>query len=162
HTVRCAAPPGPQAPGTLGAIPAADCRATRCFLYLASYSVRHILCNTQYVFVKDYFLRNEKGRLAPAFLQNETQLLLGGNRVLRGFGDAELHDCLGFDLDGFAGLRIASNAGLAVGLYQAANTRNYEYAILLGLFDGCVGQVLEECCCGLIVRSHLLCQVTNE
>ena len=36
------------------------------------------------------------------------------DRVLRGFGDAEFHDALGLDLDGFAGLGIAAHAGGAV------------------------------------------------
>jgi hypothetical protein len=34
--------------------------------------------------------------------------------VFRGLGDAEFHDALGLDLDGFAGLRVATHAGGAV------------------------------------------------
>src|SRR5689334_23749823 len=53
------------------------------------------------------------------------ELLLGGDRVLGGLGDAELHYGLGFDLDGFASLRIASHAGLAMRLYQPAQSRDH-------------------------------------
>jgi hypothetical protein len=42
------------------------------------------------------------------------KLLAAEDRVLRGFGDAELHDALGLDLDGLAGLRVAAHAGGAV------------------------------------------------
>jgi len=55
-----------------------------------------------------------------AFTRNgKPALLLGGDCVLGSFCDAELHYSLGFDLDGFTSLRIASHAGLAVRFYQS-------------------------------------------
>ena len=42
------------------------------------------------------------------------KLLGAEDRVLRGFGDAELHDALGRDLDGLSGLGVAAHAGGAV------------------------------------------------
>ena len=84
-------------------------------------------------------------------LNLEQKLLFRGDRVFRGLGDAELHNGLRLDLDGFAGLRVASHAGLAVRLHQAAQAGDDEYAVLLGLFDRGVGQVLQKCgrlsCC---------------
>ena len=41
-------------------------------------------------------------------------LLRAEDGVLGRFGDAELHDALGLDLDGFPGLRVAAHAGGAV------------------------------------------------
>src|ERR1039458_5566596 len=65
--------------------------------------------------------QKNKGRPGPAFeIHFKQRLLLGCDRVLRGLGDAELHDGLSLDLDGFAGLRVASHASLAVRLHQTA------------------------------------------
>src|SRR5581483_1257468 len=111
----------------------------------------------------------EKAGLAPAFYTNPSAEqrgrilgLLGGDCVLGGLGDTEFYDRLGFDLDRFAGLRIASHAGFAMSFYQAAQSGHDEYAILLGLFYGGVGEVLEKCGCGLVVDARLLRQVADE
>src|SRR5258707_6503105 len=69
------------------------------------------------------------------FLVDFEKLFLGSNCVFYGFGHAELHYGLGFDLDGFAGLRVASHASFAVGLYQAAQAGNHGDAVFLGFFD---------------------------
>ena len=94
-----------------------------------------------------YFDLKIKSRPEPAFDSiSEQRLLLGSDRVLRSLGDAELHDGLGFDLDGFSGLRIASHAGFAMRLHETAQAGHDEHAVLLGLFDRGVGQVLQKRC----------------
>ena len=47
-------------------------------------------------------------------MEGIVRLLRAEDRVLGGFGDAELHDALGRDLDGGAGGGVASLAGFAV------------------------------------------------
>src|SRR5580692_2065377 len=105
-----------------------------------------------------------KGRPKPAFEIDLKQKLrfLGSDRVLGGLGDAELHHGLGLDLDRFAGLRIASHAGFAVRLHQAAQSRHDEHAVLLRLFDGGIGQVLQERRRLLVVEFILLRQKADE
>jgi hypothetical protein len=56
----------------------------------------------------------------------ENGLLGAEDRVFRGLGDAELHDAFGFDLDLFAGLRIAADAGGAVFQNKLADARQRE------------------------------------
>src|ERR1700730_5009637 len=104
-----------------------------------------------------------KGRTEPAFAMNfKSKLLLGGDRVLRGFGDAELHDGLRLDLDGFAGLRVASDASLAVRLHETAEAGNNEDAVLLGFFDGGIGELLQKCRRGFIGKLSLLGEMPNQ
>src|SRR5439155_13746828 len=50
------------------------------------------------------------------------------NRVFQSLCRAQAHDCLGLDLDRFAGLGIAAHARLAVRLHNAADSRNDELA----------------------------------
>src|SRR5215467_11959146 len=90
------------------------------------------------------------------------KLLLGSDRVLRGFGDAELHDGLRLDLDRFAGLRVASGASLAVRLYQAAQAGHDKKAILLGFFDCGVREMLKERRRGLVGKLCLLSQQPDQ
>src|ERR1700675_2710420 len=92
----------------------------------------------------------------------KSTLLLGGDRVLRGLGDAELHDGLSLDLDGFTGLRVASHASLAVRLHQTAEAGNNEDAILLGFFDSGIGQLLQKRRRGFIGKLSLLGEMPNE
>src|SRR5579872_1478910 len=108
--------------------------------------------------------RKNKGRPGPAFEFNLKQKLrlLGGDRVLRGLGHAELHDGLSLDLDGFAGLRVASHASLAVRLHQTAEAGHYENAVLLGFFDSGVGQVLQKRRRGFVGELGFLGQMPNE
>ena len=54
------------------------------------------------------------------------KLLLGSDRVLRGFRNAEFHYCLGLDLNRLASLRIASNASFAVRFHQSSNSGDDE------------------------------------
>src|ERR1700723_4739476 len=105
-----------------------------------------------------------KGRPKPAFEIHLKQKLrfLGSDRILGGLGDAELHHGLGLDLDRFAGLRIASHAGFTVRLHQAAQSRHDEHAVLLRLFDGGIGQVLQERRRLLVVEFILLRQKADE
>src|SRR5579871_3172062 len=101
--------------------------------------------------------KKSKAGSGPAFNTNsKSTLLLGGDRVFCGFGDAELHDRLCLDLDRFARLRIASDAGLAMRLYQAAEAGDDEDSVLLGLFDCGVGEVLQKCRRGLVGELSLL------
>src|SRR6202047_3878466 len=79
------------------------------------------------------------------FATRRPSLLLDrGDDVLGSLGYAELHHGLGLDLDRRAGLRVAANAGLALSLDEAADARDDEYPILLGLLDGCLGECVEE------------------
>src|ERR1700721_2440189 len=104
-----------------------------------------------------------KGRPGPAFGTDlKQELLLRGDRVFRGLGDAELHDSLSLDLDGFAGLRVTSHASLAVRLHQTAQTGHNENAVLLGFFDGGVGQLLQERRRGFVGKLGLLGEMPNE
>src|SRR5579864_5359068 len=98
----------------------------------------------------------------PSLKRKSRMLFLGRDRVLRGFRDAELHNGLGLDLNGLAGLRVASHAGFTVRFHQAANAGNDEYAALLGFFNRGVGQMLQERRRGLVVNLRLLRQVTYE
>src|SRR5262249_24987062 len=68
-------------------------------------------------------------------LKTQNLLLWWSDRVLHGLGHAELHHGLGGNLDRFAGLRVATDASLAVRFHQTAQARHDEYATLLGLFD---------------------------
>src|SRR5207302_2682025 len=103
-----------------------------------------------------------KGRLlGRPFAEKEVKLLLGGDRVLRSFRDAELHDGLRLDLDGFAGLRIAASAGLAVRLHQAAEAGNDENATLLGFRNSCFGEALMERRRGLVWNCSLVGKSAN-
>src|SRR3981081_1436245 len=81
-----------------------------------------------------------KGRpragLQSIFKLDPVELLLGGDCVFRGLGDEELPHGLRLDLNGLAGLRIASYAGLAVRLHQTAETGDDKHTVLLGFFDG--------------------------
>ncbi len=49
-------------------------------------------------------------------------LLRRSDHVFYGLSDAELHDRLCGDLDRFAGLRIAADAGFALRFHEAAKT----------------------------------------
>src|SRR5579863_10503139 len=108
-------------------------------------------------------LQNKGPAGLPALdINMKSKLLLGRDCVLRGFGDAELHDRLCLDLDRFAGLRIASDAGFAMRLHQAAQSGNNENPVLLCFFDGGVGEVFEERRRGFVGKLSLLGQLPNE
>src|SRR5581483_2245919 len=77
-------------------------------------------------------------------------------------GDAELHDRFGRDLDGLAGLWVAADARLAVGLHQAAEAGQNEHAVLLGLLHRGVGEGFQERRSGLVVDAGLLGHVTDK
>src|SRR5208283_1454973 len=89
-------------------------------------------------------------------------LLLRGDRVFRGLRHAELYDRLGFDLNRFAGLRVAPHAGLAMRLHQAAETGHNEHTVLLRLFNRRVGQVLQKSRGSLVVEFELFGQMPSE
>src|SRR6185503_15741865 len=109
---------------------------------------------------------NEKGRSllrAPPFALIACGLLLRrSDGVLGGLGHAELDDGLRLDLDSLAGLRVTAHAGFALGLHQAADTRDYEYAVLLRFLDGSLGQQIKEGCRLLVgdfeLLGHLPCK----
>src|ERR1051326_3899525 len=102
------------------------------------------------------------GASRPSQTAKYWELLLGCDRVLGCLGDAELYDGLCFDLNRFAGLRVAAHAGFAMCLYQAAQSGDHEHAVFLGLFDCCVGQVLKKCRRGFVVSLEFLCQMTYQ
>ena len=68
--------------------------------------------------------------------------LYAENRVLGRFGDAELHDLLGLDLDRFAGGRITTDPCLAIDQHQFAEAGNGEG--VLGVFVGQRGEKLQD------------------
>ena len=70
------------------------------------------------------------------------KLLGAKDRILCGFGDAEFHDALGLDLDGFAGLGVASHAGGAVFQYELADAGQREG--VLRVLIGERGEVVED------------------
>src|SRR5579863_4146209 len=108
-------------------------------------------------------MTKSKAGTKPAFDSNQkSKLLLGRDRVFRGFGDAELHDRLGLDLDRFAGLGIAAHAGFAVRLHQAAETGNDEDAVLLGFFDSGVREMLQERRRGFVGELSLLGELPDQ
>src|SRR3984885_14500760 len=84
------------------------------------------------------------------------------DRVLCNLGHAELHHGLGLDLDGLTRLRVAAKTRLALCLYQLADTRNGELAILLGLFHCGLCQQFQETCGLLVGQFELLRQVANQ
>src|SRR5208282_1241284 len=105
----------------------------------------------------------EKRGASPHFGQSGMQLLLGGgNDVLRSLGYAELDDGLGLDLDGFTGLGVAANAGLALSLHQAADAGDDEDAVLLGFLDGGLGEQVKEGRGLFVGEFELLCQVPGK
>src|SRR5436305_8073143 len=98
----------------------------------------------------------------PLFLRTRELSLLGSDLVLCGLGHAEFHYGLGFDLDGFAGLRIAAHAGFALGLYQAAESGNHEQTALLGFLERRISEVLQECCRLLVVDFEFIGHIADE
>ena len=113
--------------------------------------------------IEEYSRKHQRPAPQPAFTQNlKRKLLLGGDGVFGCFRDAELYDRLGLDLDRFTSLWIAPQAGLAMSLHQAAQSRDYEDPVLLGLFNSDIGQLLEKCCGGLVVGLEFLRQMADE
>ena len=98
----------------------------------------------------------------PAFKIALYNLLLGGDRVFCGLGDAELYNGLRFDLDGFAGLRVASYASFAMRLHPTAQAGNNEDAVLLGFFTRSVGQLLQKRRCSFVGEFRFLGEMPNE
>ena len=76
--------------------------------------------------------------------------------------DAELDHGLGLDLDGFAGLRVATKACLAICLNQFADAGDGELAVFLCFLDGCLCQQIEEGCGLLVGQFDLFCQYADE
>ena len=64
------------------------------------------------------------------------RLLGAQDRVLRSLRDAELHHALGFDLDLFAGLRIAAHASGAVLQDELADARQREGVLRVLVSEG--------------------------
>ncbi len=69
-------------------------------------------------------------------------LLRAEDGVFGGFGDAELHDALGLDLDRFAGGRITTDTGFAIDEHEFAEARNRES--IFGVFVSQVRNVFED------------------
>src|SRR5687767_8056656 len=71
------------------------------------------------------------------------RLLLGDDRVLDALAQTELERGLGRNLDRLAGLGVAPLASLALRENHLAEAREHEFAVLLNLAGGQVGQFLE-------------------
>ena len=82
----------------------------------------------------------KKGTLRiQSALMMKKELLGAQDGVFGGLGDAEFHDALGGDLDGFAGGRIAAHARFAVDQDELAQTRQGE-----GVLGVLVSQIRNE------------------
>jgi hypothetical protein len=80
-----------------------------------------------YVSTNQRATKNEKaGLFSRPSRSGKQNLLLRGDCVFGSFCYAELHDSLSFDLDGFTGLWIASQAGLAVSFHQPAESGDHK------------------------------------
>src|SRR5436190_1785199 len=79
---------------------------------------------------------------------------LGGDGIFGSFCHAEFYNCLGFDLDGFASLRVTAHTGFAVRLHQTAEAGDDEDVVLFGFFDRGISEGLEECCGRFVVGSN--------
>ena len=66
------------------------------------------------------------------------------NSILGGLGEIKLCRRLGFNLDGFTGLWVPAHPRFALHLLQASQTGNDEHAVLLGLFHGDLGQIVQQ------------------
>jgi len=87
-------------------------------------------------------VKNRKGAPTNRSAFDKRNKLLGAeDRVLRGLGDAEFHDAFGGNLDGFAGLGVAAEAGGAIAQHQLADAGQCEgvLRVLVGEF----GNVIE-------------------
>src|SRR5262249_48712600 len=85
------------------------------------------------------------------------------NSVLEGLGRAQTNNGLRLDLDGFAGLRIAAHARLAVRLHHASDSGTNELACgTLGFFHGELVQLFEEERRLLLWTAELLGEVCND
>ena len=71
-----------------------------------------------------------------------TTLLYRSNRILGCLGDAELDRGLRLDLDGFAGLWVATDPSCTLCLYQLSDAWNGEFTILFGLLNGSLRHAL--------------------
>jgi hypothetical protein len=106
--------------------------------------------------------RGETRGFSPSVEQFEKLLLRRSNNVLGRLGHTELDNRLGLDLDGLAGLGVAAHASLALCLHQAADSRNNEDAVLLGLLDGRLSQQVKKRSGLLVGEFELLGQVPCE
>src|SRR5580704_9295720 len=75
--------------------------------------------------------KSKAGLSRPSYRSHHELRLFGSDCVLGSLGDAELYHGLGLDLNGLAGLRIASDAGFAVRFHQPAEAGHNEHAVLL-------------------------------
>src|SRR5437899_13110386 len=109
--------------------------------------------------------RNADLPLLPTFADRSvraTLRFLRRDRVLRGFRHAELYDRLRLDLNWFTSLRVASHAGLAMRLHEAAEAGHNEHTILLRFFNRRVCQVLQKRRDRFVVGFKLFGQVPGE
>jgi hypothetical protein len=101
----------------------------------------------------------------PLFLaisRGKRKLFLRCDGILRGLGKIELRRGLRRDLDGFARLRVASHARLAVHFLQAAQTRKNEQAILLGFLHRQVHHLFQKRSRILVAQARLFRQVADD
>src|SRR5580704_12312534 len=91
-------------------------------------------------------VKKSKAGAKPAFGSFPVKLLFGSDCVFGGLGDAELYDSLRLDLNGFARLRIASNAGLTMRFHEPAQAGHNEHTVLFSFLYCDVSQLLEKSC----------------
>src|ERR1700730_10489245 len=113
------------------------------------------------------FLVSNFSRTEPALSEAEgsvraTLRFLRRDRVLRGLCHAELYDRLRLGLNWFAGLRVASHAGLAMRLHEAAEAGHNEHTVLLRFFNRRICQVLQKRRDCLVVGFELFSQLSGE
>ena len=82
--------------------------------------------------------------------------LLSEQRIFDRFRHPEFHHGLGGDLDGFAGLRIAADARLALLLHELPDAGEGELSVFLHFAESDLGNDVEEKCGGLTIGFGLL------
>src|SRR5882672_11287343 len=95
-------------------------------------------------------------------LYRKELLLRRRDGVLCSLGYAELDHGLGLDLDQLAGLRVAADAGFALGVHQPAEAGDGEYAVLLGFLDRGLREQVKKSCRLLVGQFELFCQLPYE
>src|SRR5258707_12764816 len=109
----------------------------------------------------DRFSRLPWGKFFQRLLCGRPQLLQ--NRILQSLGRPQTNHGLGLDLDGFASLRIAAHARLAVRLHNAADSWNDELARgTLGFFHRKLVQLFKKERCLLLRCAELFGDVRND
>src|SRR6185503_8004782 len=100
------------------------------------------------------------GSASVRYASPSAALLLPKHRVLQALGESELHDALRGDLDGLAGLGVATHARLAVREDEASESRKDED--VLRLLGGEGQEIIHQIGDLLLAELRLLCEVAED